>query len=443
LKQILIIGAGKSAVYLIEYLLKQGQQYNWQITLADANLKAAEDRIKGMSNGKVIQFDVANIEALHTLVKENYLIVSMLPAHMHGEVAKACVAYGKHMVTASYVSDTMKSLHDEAKSKGVILLNECGLDPGIDHASAMKIIHEIKEKGGEISSFKSYCGGLVSPESNTNPWGYKFSWNPRNVVLAGQNTAIFLDNKKVQHIPQNRIFTQIEPIKVEGLGHFDGYANRDSLSYMDIYGLQNVKTMLRGTLRQSGYCKAWNALLTLGLADDSFIIKKAKQFTYSTLALSFLNSNAKDLKSAWKELLGKHWDADIENKLAFLGFFSDEPILLEQGTPAQLLQNLLERKWQLMPEDKDMIVMQHIFEYSLDNKKYRLFSSLEEHGQDQVYTAMAKTVGLPAAIVAKLILTNQLKTSGVVIPTIEEIYKPLLKELESFDVVFKESVETI
>jgi saccharopine dehydrogenase-like NADP-dependent oxidoreductase len=443
LKNILIIGAGKSAVFLIEYLLKEAQINNWRVTLADANLSAAEARIKDNSKGKAIQFDVANIDLLNQLIQQQDLVVSMLPAHMHGDVAKACVAYGKHMVTASYVSDTMKSLHEAAKNKGLILLNECGLDPGIDHASAMKIIHEIKAKGGEISSFKSYCGGLVSPESNTNPWGYKFSWNPRNVVLAGQNTAIFLDHKKVQHIPQNRIFTQIEPIKIEGLGHFDGYANRDSLSYIDIYGLQNVNTMLRGTLRQSGYCKAWNALLALGLADDSFIIKNAKQFTYTTLALSFLSATANDLKAAWKELVGKYWDDEVENKLAFLGFFSDEPILLEQGTPAQLLQNLLERKWQLMPEDKDMIVMQHIFEYSLDNKKYRLFSSLEEHGQDQVYTAMAKTVGLPAAIVAKLILTNQLKTSGVVIPTIKEIYNPLLKELESFDVVFKESVETI
>ncbi len=443
MKHILIIGAGKSATYLIEYLLNQGLEHNWQITLADANLAQAAQRMQSAKNGKAIQFDVNDTSALQILVQNHDIVVSMLPANMHGDVAKACVAYGKHMVTASYVSDVMKSLHDEAKSKGIILLNECGLDPGIDHASAMKIIHEIKAKGGEISSFKSYCGGLVSPESNTNPWGYKFSWNPRNVVLAGQNTAVFLENKKVQHIPQNRIFTQTELINIEGLGHFDGYANRDSLSYIDIYGLQNVHTMLRGTLRQSGYCKAWNALLTLGLADDSFTIKNTRQFTYTTLALSFLNSTVKDLKSAWKDLIGKNWDAEVENKLAFLGFFSDEPILLEQGTPAQLLQNLLERKWQLMPEDKDMIVMQHIFEYSLDNKKYRLFSSLEEHGQDQVYTAMAKTVGLPAAIVAKLILTNQLKTSGVVIPTIEEIYKPLLKELESFDVVFKESVEAI
>jgi saccharopine dehydrogenase-like NADP-dependent oxidoreductase len=443
LKNILIIGAGKSAVFLIEYLLKGAQINSWFITLADANLKVAEARIKGNSNGKAMQLDVANIELLNQLIQQQDLVVSMLPAHMHGDVAKACVEFGKHMVTASYVSDTMKSLHEEAKNKGLILLNECGLDPGIDHASAMKIIHEIKAKGGEISSFKSYCGGLVSPESNTNPWGYKFSWNPRNVVLAGQNTAIFLDHKKVQHIPQNRIFTEIEPIKIEGLGLFDGYANRDSLSYIDIYGLQNVSTMLRGTLRQSGYCKAWNALLALGLADDSFTIKNAKQFTYTTLALSFLNASTKDLKSAWQILIGKHWDKEVEDKLAFLGFFSNEPILLEQGTPAQLLQNLLERKWQLMPGDKDMIVMQHIFEYQIENKKFRLYSSLEEHGQDQVYTAMAKTVGLPAAIVAKLILTNQLKVRGVVMPTIKEIYHPLLKELESFDVVFNEEIEVL
>jgi saccharopine dehydrogenase-like NADP-dependent oxidoreductase len=440
-KHILIIGAGKSATYLIEYLLNQGLEHNWQITLADANLAQAAQRVQSAKNGKAIQFDVNDITALQVLVQNHDIVVSMLPANMHGEVAKACVAHGKHMVTASYVSETMKALHEEAKLKGLVLMNECGLDPGIDHASAMKIMDEIKVKGGTITAFKSYCGGLVSPESNTNPWGYKFSWNPRNVVLAGQNTAIYLDNGAIKHIPENRIFTQTETISIKDLGQFDGYANRDSLSYKDVYGLENIKTLIRGTLRQAGYCKAWNALVKLGLTDDSFIIKKANQFTYTTLALSFLGATEpSNLKSAWQELLGNDWDNDVESKLTFLGFFSDEAIVLEKGTPAQLLQNLLERKWQLMPDDKDMIVMQHIVDYTIDNKPYRLFSSLVELGENQTYTAMAKTVGLPAAIITKQILLGQLNTFGVVIPTIKDIYLPLLKELEAHDIVFNEEI---
>ncbi len=437
LKKILIIGAGKSSVFLIEYLLKEGLKQNWHVTVLDANRANAESRILNYKNATALQFDVSDTAALHNLVEQHHIIVSMLPAHMHGDVAKACVSFGKHMVTASYVSDTMRALDEAAKSRGIILLNECGLDPGIDHASAMKIIDELHAKGATINSFKSYCGGLVAPESNTNPWGYKFSWNPRNVVLAGQNTAAFLEDNQIKHIPEDRIFTQIESIAVEGLGEFDGYANRDSLSYIPQYNVKGLKTMLRGTLRQSGFCKAWQAIRKLGLTDDRFTIQNANQFDYTSLALSFLNTK-QDLKQAWKVLMVEDWDDEVESKLAYLGFFSHEPITLEKGTPAQLLQNLLERKWQLLPEDKDMIVMQHIFEYELEGKAYRLFSSLEQQGQDQTYTAMAKTVGLPAAIATKLILNGQIEHSGIMIPTFKQLYEPLLLELASFGIVFKE-----
>ena len=262
--KLLVIGAGRSSGSLIEYLLNQSVAHNWQVTVADMDIRLAEEKLNKHPNGTAISFDIKNEEQRQAIIQTHDFVVSMLPAFMHGDVARDCVSFGKHLATASYVSADMKALDTEAKSKGLLLLNECGLDPGIDHASAMKLIDEIKQQGGKITSFKSYCGGLVAPESNDNPWGYKFSWNPRNVILAGQGTAQFLQNGELSFIPYNRLFTQTETVTVEGYGEFDAYANRDSVSYRDIYGLQGINTMLRGTLRQRGYCKAWSVFVKLG-----------------------------------------------------------------------------------------------------------------------------------------------------------------------------------
>ena len=320
-------------------------------------------------------------------------------------------------------------------------MNECGLDPGIDHASAMKLIDEIKHKGGNILSFKSYCGGLVAPQSNDNPWGYKFSWNPRNVILAGQGTAQYLHDGEIKFIPYNRLYTQNDFIEMDGYGKFDAYANRDSISYIEAYGLSNIQTMVRGTLRQFGYCKAWNVFVKLGLTDDSSIITHANKLTYTSLLASFLPPGSGNLKERLKNFMKAGWDNEIEKQFDYLELFSDKKIELTEGTPAQLLQALLEPKWKLKQDDKDMIVMQHQFEYALPGKKSeKLNSSLVVIGKDDQHTAMALTVGLPLAITVKNFLTKQFSLSGVQIPTKKEIYLPLLKELEEHKIIFNEKI---
>jgi saccharopine dehydrogenase-like NADP-dependent oxidoreductase len=439
--KILIIGAGRSATSLIEYMLKHSSQYNWQITVGDMDLNLAQEKIANYTQAIAIQLNIADAEARQKFIKENDLIISMLPAFMHGDVAKDCVAFRKHMATASYVSADMKALDKEAKQKNILLLNECGLDPGIDHASAMKIIDELKLQGAEIQSFKSYCGGLVAPESNNNPWGYKFSWNPRNVVVAGQGTTQLLQNGTLKFIPYHRLFKQIEVIDIDGYGKFDGYPNRDSVSYMDVYGLRQIKTMVRGTLRQHGYCKAWNVFVQLGLTDDSSKISNADKLTYTSLIDSFLPNTKGTLKEKLKQFMREDWDMEIESMLDYLELFSDKKINFSEGSPAQLLQALLEEKWKLQAHDKDMIVMQHQFEYLLpkSNTLHKLNSSLVLEGKDQHRTAMALTVGLPLAITVKNFLTGKFTLSGVQIPVKPEIYLPLLSELEENGIVFSEA----
>lgn len=437
--KILVIGAGRSTSSLIGYLLKQAPAYNWQITVADNNLSFAKERVKNYSHGEAVTFDVSNAAEREAFIKANDFVISMLPANMHGDVARDCVRLGRHIATASYVSNDMRELDAEARAKGLLLLNEIGLDPGIDHASAMKIIHELKSKGAEITSFKSYCGGLVAPESNDNPWGYKFSWNPRNVILAGQSTAQYLQNGDLKFIPYNRLFNQIETIEVEGFGKFDAYANRDSIGYKEPYGLNNIKTLLRGTLREEGYCKAWNVFVKLGLTDDTSKIHNTSAMTYTDLLSAFLPQGQGSVKERLKQFVGFGWSKDIEEKMEYLELFSNKKIKLSEGTPAQLLQSLLEEKWKLKSGDKDMIVMQHLFEYKLNGKSYKLNSSLVVIGDDEDHTAMAKTVGLPLAITVKNFLTGKFKLSGVQIPIVKEIYEPLLKELEEYQIVFNET----
>ncbi len=439
MSKILIIGAGRSSSSLIDYFLSNAKTYSWHITIADANKLAVESKIKQYKDiATAVEFDVHNISLRESLISESDFVISMLPAFMHVDVARDCVRLGKHIATASYVSQDMKDLDIEAKQKKLLLLNECGLDPGIDHASAMKVIHEIQDKGGKITSFKSFCGGLVAPESNDNPWGYKFSWNPRNVILAGQGTAQFTEDNKLKFIPYNRVYTQIETIEVDGYGKFDAYANRDSIGYKEPYGLNDTNTMLRGTLRMPGYCKAWNVFVKLGLTDDTYKIKKADRLTYTDLLESFLPTGSSSVKEKLIAFMGSDMDAEVMSKLEYLELFSNISIKLKEGSPAELLQNLLEEKWLLKAGDKDMIVMQHQFEYILDGINKKLNSSLVVIGDDEVHTAMAKTVGLPLAISIKNFLIGKFKLYGVQIPVIKEIYEPMLLELEDLQIKFIE-----
>jgi len=436
--KILVIGAGRSASTLIDYLLSHANELNWLVTIADMDIELAKAKANAHPKSRCIAFNVTNAQQREQEIAAADIVVSMLPAFMHADVARDCVRLSKHLATASYVSEDMRALDAEAKKKGITLLNEIGLDPGVDHASAMKIIDEIKEQKGQIISFKSYCGGLVAPESNDNPWGYKFSWNPRNVILAGQGTAMYLENGTKKFIPYNRVFCQTEKIAIENLGSFDGYANRDSLSYIQPYGIEGVQTILRGTLRAPGYCMAWHFLAKLGLTDDTYKIHNADLLTFEELVSSFLPKGSGSVEERFKSFYGNELDAASFALLQWLEIFTKRKIKIKDGSPAQILQELLEEKWKLKEKDLDMIVMQHQFEYKKEGKMHNIVSSLVVKGDDQVHTAMSKTVGLPLAIGVKFILDGTIKSRGVVIPVSKEIYIPLLKELELLGVTFSE-----
>ena len=434
-KKIFMIGAGRSASSLIQYLVNEADSNDFEITVGDRDLSLVVDKIGSNPRAQAIDFDVFNDSQRIEEIQKADIVVSMLPASLHFKVAQDCVKYGKNLVTASYVSDEIKSLDAEAKEKGVLLLNEIGLDPGIDHMSAMKIIDQIKAKGGELNSFKSFCGGLVAPESVSSPWQYKFTWNPRNVVLAGQGTAQYIRNGKYKYIPYHRLFKRTESLSILNYGDFEAYANRDSLSYIDVYGLENISTLLRGTLRRPGYCESWDLFVELGMTDDSYEMD-VSGMTY----LDFLNSFMKEANNTSQEHLKTHFGIteSVLTKFDWLGFFGDTKIEIKKGTPAQVLQSILESKWTLGVDDKDMIVMQHQFIYDLNGKEHELHSSFVTFGEDQTYTGMAKTVGLPVGIATKLILNGVITGSGVKVPVSEDIYNPVLEELEEYGIKFIE-----
>ena len=441
MKKILVIGAGRSAVTLIKYLLDNSIANNWLVTVADFSIELAEKAVANHTNGKAILFNVTDEIQRKSEIGNADIVISMLPASLHITVAKDCIALAKNLVTASYVSPEIADLDEKAKQAGVLLLNEIGLDPGIDHMSAMRVIDEIKENGGELTSFKSFCGGLVHPDYDTNPWNYKFTWNPRNVVLAGQGTAQYIKQGKYKYIPYTKLFERTEVMEVLDAGEFEGYANRDSLGYRSAYGLDDIPTLFRGTLRRKGYCKAWNMFVQLGMTDDTYKVENSENLTYRAfINLFFPYNNELSVEQKFCSYLNLSQDSEEFSKIEWLGVFTDTIVALKDATPAQILQKICEEKWTLGVEDKDMIVMQHQFEYVQNGVQKKLNSSLLVFGDDPRYTSMAKTVGLPVAIAAKLILTGKIKSTGVKIPTTKDIYIPVLKELEENGINFVEEL---
>ncbi|MEN7548394.1 saccharopine dehydrogenase C-terminal domain-containing protein [Rapidithrix thailandica] len=440
MKKILVIGAGRSSHTLIKYLLEHAQEEDWHVTVGDMDLALAQEKVKGHSRGEAVHFDVTDPKSREREIQKVDLVVSMLPARFHHIPAKTCLQYSIPMVTASYVSPEIKEMDEEAKNKGIILLNEMGLDPGLDHLSAMYMIDRVKNAGGTIKCFESFTGGLLAPVSEKgNPWKYKFTWNPRNVVLAGQGAVKFIQEGRYKYIPYHRLFRRSEVIEVEGYGRFEGYANRDSLKYLDVYGLRGIPTIYRGTLRRPGFSRAWNIFVQLGATDDSYMMEGVEQMTHRQFINSFLSYNPHDsVELKLMHYMHLDQDSDVMEKLEWLGMFEDTPIGLKEGTPAQVLQHILEKKWALTEEDKDMIVMWHKLIYELDGKETFLTSSLVVEGDDHQNTAMAKTVGLPLAIATKLILNGKLKLKGVQYPTSPEIYHPVLEELKKAGINFVE-----
>jgi saccharopine dehydrogenase-like NADP-dependent oxidoreductase len=438
MKKILILGAGRSTSVLIGYLEKNAGIFNWEITVGDLQ----PDTVSVSPATRIISFNVFDEQQLHAEVQATDLVVSMLPARFHPIVALACLKYSKSMLTASYESDEIAEMSAQAKSQGILFLNELGVDPGIDHMSAMRIINRIREQGSELLDFESFTGGLIAPESDDNPWHYKITWNPRNVVLAGQGgPARFVQEGTYKYIPYHRLFRRTEVIDIEGYGKFEGYANRDSLKYVEKYNLQDVPTVYRGTLRRPGFCRAWDVFVQLGATDDSYIMRDTETMTYKQFINSFLYYSEEDpVKTKLYHYMHIDQDSDVREKLEWLGIFDDTRIGLKDATPARILEHILCNKWILKPEDKDMLVMWHklIFRKKGHIEPTLLTSSLVVPGEDTTHTAMAKTVGLPLGIAVKMVLTGQIRLTGSYIPTIKEIYEPVLHELESFGIEFHE-----
>ena len=442
MRQILIIGAGRSASSLIQYLLNKSNEENLHLTIGDLSLELAQRKTNNHPNATAIALDINNEAQRQAEIQKADIVISMLPAHMHIEVAKDCVTFQKNMVTASYISDAMQSLDAEVKAKGLIFMNEIGLDPGIDHMSAMKVIDDIKAKGGKMILFESFCGGLVAPESDTNLWNYKFTWAPRNVVLAGQGGASkFIQEGKYKYIPYHKLFRRTEFLEVEGYGKFEGYANRDSLKYRSVYGLDDVLTLYRGTIRRVGFSKAWNMFVQLGMTDDTYVMEDSENMSYRDFINSFLPYSPTDSVEIKTRLqLGIEQDDIMWDKLLELDLFNpNKKVGLKNATPAQILERILNDSWSLQPEDKDMIVMYHKFGYEINGVRQQIDSKMVCIGDDQTYTAMSKTVGLPVAMATLQILNGNIKTPGVQLPIRPEVYNPILKALETFGVVFKET----
>ena len=408
MRNVLIIGAGRSASSLINYLLEKSQSEQLHLTIGDLSLELAQRKTRNHPNATAIQLDIQNTAQRQSEVAKADIVISMLPAHMHIEVAKDCIHFKKHMVTASYISEAMQALDEEAKAHHLVFMNEIGLDP----------------------------------ESDTNLWNYKFTWAPRNVVLAGQGGAAkFIQEGKYKYIPYHRLFRRTEFLHVEGYGKFEAYANRDSLKYRSVYGLDDVLTLYRGTIRRVGYSRAWNMFVQLGMTDDTYVIENSEHMSYRDYVNSFLPYHPTDSVEIKMRLqLGIEQDDVMWEKLIELDLFNgDKKIGLKNATPAQILEHILTQKWTLNPHDKDMIVMYHKFGYRLHGKEEQIDSKMVCIGDDQTYTAMAKTVGLPVAMATLHILNGKITTPGVQLPIRKEVYEPILAELEAYGVVFKET----
>lgn len=437
MKKILILGAGRSSTSLIQYLLTLAPSHQWEIVIGEMDTAFAK---KKFPEASVIEFNILDHEKAASEIKKANLVISMVPASLHIHAAKICAAHGIDFLTASYLNDDIKALEGEFKKNGAVCIMELGLDPGIDHMSAMKILDRIKKKGCVLTGFETFTGGLLADnKAEDNPWQYKFTWNPRNVVMAGNGTVKFIQEGKFKYIPYHRLFKRTEVIHIPGYGYFEGYANRDSLKYLELYELEGIRTLYRGTLRRPGFCKAWDVFVQLGATDDSYKMEGVAQMTHRQFINSFLAYNPYDsveLKLA--HYLNLELESEEMYKLKKIGIFENEPVGLSEGTPAQILEHILKKKWTLDPSDKDMVVMWHKFNFLENGEPKEIQSSMVAIGDDAINTAMAKTVGLPIAIAAKQVLSGAITLKGVFIPTLKEIYSPILDELDQLGFEFEE-----
>lgn len=440
MKKVLILGAGLVAKPLVRYLLDQP---DYEVTVASRTVSKAVKLIDDHPQGIAKSLNLKDEDGLRDEVKNADLVISMVPYTFHTLVAGFCIEFRKQMVTTSYVSDAMKSLDAQAKDAGIIILNEIGLDPGIDHMEAMRIIHEVEAKKGEITSFTSYCGGLPAPEANTNPFGYKFSWSPIGVLLAGKNSARYLKDGEVADIASEDLFNNYLIMPIETLGDFEGYPNRDSIPYIDLYGIQSTRTMLRGTLRNLGWCSTLKKIVDLGVLEQDDTDWTG--CTYSEFMRRIIDApQGSDIKKAVSSYLSLEEGSDVIQRLDWLGLFSEDTVPVEKGGAIDVLAARMIEKMSFAEGERDMIVLEHTFEASYPSgQKEKITSTMIDFGIPHGDSAMARTVGLPPAIGTKLILEGKINLTGVHIPVLPDIYIPLLEELKSLNIAFTEKKEPL
>ncbi len=438
MKRVLVLGAGMVTRPIVGHLLGKG----YEVVVASRTVSKAEALIQGHPHGKAVALEVSEEQKLDAAVAQCDLAVSLLPYAHHPLVAKLCIKHRKHMVTTSYVSAAMQDLDAPARQAGVTILNEIGVDPGIDHMSAMRIIDAVRGKGGRIVAFKSYCGGLPAPDANDNPFGYKFSWAPRGVLLAGRNSAQYLLDGRHVTVPSERLFRDMHVLQVEGQGDYEAYPNRDSISYIDVYGLQGIATMFRGTLRNMGWCDTLFNVSRLGLLSLDEIDVRGK--TYAQFMRQLLGCGPQDdLRAATARKLGIPADALPAWNLHWLGMFSDIPFKVDRISPLDAIGDRMYEKLAYRPGERDMIVLYHDFRAQYpDGRRERVVSSLIDYGIKGGDSSMSRTVSLPAAIGVDLILRGRITAPGVLRPVTKDIYDPVLDELAGLDIVCRERTET-
>jgi saccharopine dehydrogenase-like NADP-dependent oxidoreductase len=444
MKRILLFGAGKSATCLIDYLIGEVKKNNWFLTVCDADLDLASAKTGSADNTEAVSINVEDEKERSGLISSSHIVISMLPPALHFLVAKDCVAFSKNLLTASYVDENIRSLEKEIAAKKLFFLCEMGLDPGIDHMSAMKMIHSVKGRGGVLQSFVSHCGGLIAPESDDNPWHYKITWNPRNIVLAGKDGAEYRKQDKEVIIPYRRIFMNCLPVDAVENYPLCWYPNRDASHYLYLYGLEGISTFIRTTLRHPAFCRGWNKFVNIGLTDtsDHDQIKDCKTFeNWYDVKTSRFTENKKDWNNYLQVYITDPYRNEFHRQSLFLGLESKDPIPEKCECSADVLQFLMEKKLAIRDGDRDMIVMQHELGYQINDKQYEVKSSLIVKGDDSMKTAMAKTVGLPIGIAAKLILQGKINITGLHIPIAAEIYEPVLAELEENGIQFNEEIK--
>jgi saccharopine dehydrogenase (NADP+, L-glutamate forming) len=440
MKTILVLGAGMVSRPMIRYLLDQPE---YHVVMASRTVSKADQMIDGHPQGEAFSLDVNDDKKVEEFVSKADLVVSLLPYTYHVKIAEMCIKHKKQMITTSYVSDAMNALDKKAKAAGILILNECGLDPGIDHMSAMRIIHDVEKKKGKVISFKSTTGALPSHEANNNPFGYKFSWSPRGVLLASRNAARWLEDSKEVSIPGEQLFENYYLQDVEGIGAFENYPNRNSIPYKDIYGLKHAQTVYRGTFRMTGWCETIRAIVALGWLSE----EPPKGFigtTYGDLTRHLIGAKPKDdLRVMTALYLGLKPYAAIIKRLEWLGLFGNEPLPKDKNDPLDYLNVLTLQKMSMGPHERDMVVMHHEFIAEYPSKKEYVTSTLVDYGIPDGDTSVARTVALPAAIAVKMVLKKQITMTGVHIPVIPEIYNPILDELEELGITFKEKTRPL